>query len=83
MVTQEECLAYMNSPLSESERKFLTDAGWEFVNDTYMHIPNDYDGCMAEGISMIRNVLLQNKYPTIYWKHKGRCKEILEEILNK
>lgn len=44
-------------PLNDSEKQKLIDAGWVFVNDEYIEIPDDEDGCMAMGIHNIRRVL--------------------------
>lgn len=46
-----------NKPLAEAEKQIILDAGWEFLNDDYIFIPDDYDGCMAYGIEHIRTVL--------------------------
>jgi hypothetical protein len=79
-MTPEEYFAYMDRPLSDVEKQTLIDAGWAFSGDDYIYVPDDYDGCMASGIRSIRKILLRNEYPTIYIKHQGRCKDLLEEI---
>lgn len=80
-MTDDEYLEYMDKPLSEAEKQILTNAGWSFLNDEYIYIPDDYDGSMASGIRSIRRMLLGIQYPAIYSKHL-RTKDILEEILN-
>jgi hypothetical protein len=82
-MTKEEYFAFMDKPLSEVEKQTLIDAGWAFLNEEYIYIPDDYDGSMAYGIRSIRKVLLHKQHQTIYIKHHGQCKEILEEVLNK
>lgn len=82
-MTGEEYLDYMNSPLSDNEKETLLNDGWEFANDTYIYIPDDYDGCMASGISGIRKVLLHAQYPEVYNRNRGRCKDILEEVASR
>ena len=81
-MTNEEYCKYMENPLTESERQTLIDNGWIFLNEEYIYMPNDYDGCMQYGIKNIRKQLLYYKYPIPYVKHQGKCKEILEEILS-
>lgn len=44
-------------PLTQEEKQILIDAGWEFIDDDHIHIPNDYDGCMAYGIQQVRRIL--------------------------
>ena len=80
-MTNEEYFQYMDKPLSNIEKQILIDAGWEFLNDEYIYIPNDYDGCMAYGIRNIRRQVIYYQHPIVYTKHQGRCKDILEEIL--
>lgn len=46
-----------NTPLTEEEKNYLISAGWRFLNEEYIYLPDDYDGCMAYGISNIRRVL--------------------------
>lgn len=79
-MTKEEYFEYIDKPLSESEKQILIDAGWEFLNEDYIYIPDDYDGCMAYGIRSIRKTLLHYQYKDIYIKHAGRGKDILEEV---
>lgn len=50
----------MNQLTTEEKQKLL-DAGWVFVNDEYIEIPDDEDGCMAAGIINIRTVLASLK----------------------
>ena len=38
-------------------KETLLNAGWQFLNEEYIYIPNDYDGCMAYGIRNIRRIL--------------------------
>lgn len=49
----------MNSDkkLTLEEKQVLMGEGWKFLREDYIYIPNDYDGCMAEGIKNIRRVL--------------------------
>jgi len=44
-------------PLTEEEKQIIIDGGWAFLSDDYIHIPEDWDGCMAYGIRNIRRVL--------------------------
>lgn len=44
-------------PLTTEERLEITNAGWWFLNEEYIYVPNDDDGCMAYGIENIRRVL--------------------------
>lgn len=44
-------------PLSKEEVDKLKNNGWEFANPYYIYIPDDYDGCFAEGLSNIRKIL--------------------------
>lgn len=44
-------------PLTNKEKLILKENGWEFLNENYIYIPDDYDGCMAYGIRNIRCVL--------------------------
>ena len=52
-----------DKPLTDEEKNILVNAGWRFSSEDYIYIPNDYDGCMADGIRNIRRVLevIQNK----------------------
>lgn len=43
--------------LTPEEKQTIINAGWEFLNDEYIFIPDDEDGCMAYGIANIRKVL--------------------------
>ena len=43
--------------LSQEEKDILFSAGWRFLNENYIYIPDDYDGSMAYGIRNIRRVL--------------------------
>ena len=43
--------------LTDEEKAILVNAGWRFLNENYIYIPHDYDGCMAFGIRNIRRVL--------------------------
>lgn len=81
-MTDVEYFECMNKPLSFEEKQILTEAGWEFLNDEYIFIPNDYDSCMSAGIKNIRFVLLQIECPDLYAKY--RCmggKFLVEKIL--
>ena len=80
-MTNEEYYRYMDKPLSEVEKQLLIDDGWVFLNNEYIYIPDDYDGCMAYGIRSIRRLVLHCQHPIVYVKHQGECKKILEEIL--
>ena len=44
-------------PLTEEEKKLLISNGWKFLYSEFIYIPDDYDGCIAVGISSIRRVL--------------------------
>ncbi len=79
-MTPEEYFEYMDKPLSDAEKQTLTDAGWAFNGEDYIYIPDDYDGSMASGIRSIRRVLLSHQNRTVYIKHQGRCKDMLEEL---
>lgn len=46
-----------DEPLTDGEKQFLLDAGWVFLTDSYIYIPDDYDGCMASGIKNIRRII--------------------------
>lgn len=46
-----------DKPLTNDEKLILLNAGWRFLNENYIIIPDDYDGSMASGISSIRRVL--------------------------
>ena len=46
-----------NEPLTNKEKEILLNAGWQFLNENYIYIPDDYDGCMAYGIQNIRKIL--------------------------
>lgn len=81
-MTKEEYLTIMNKPLSEPEKQILIDNGWTFANDTYIFIKDDYDGCMADGTSAIRKILMKYQYPELYKKHKGNYADILSNIHN-
>jgi hypothetical protein len=39
----------MTTPLTLEEKQLVLNAGWEFLNDDYIFIPDDEDGCMAHG----------------------------------
>ena len=67
-MTDEEYHEYMNKPLSAEEKQFIIDGGWAFLNDEYIYLPDDYDGCMASGLRSIRRHLLARQYPDIYNK---------------
>lgn len=79
-MTDEEYLTYMNKPLSDAEKQQLIDNGWEFSNENYIFISNDYDGCMASGIINIRRVLLHIQHRDLYNKHVPHIKNMLEEL---
>lgn len=81
-LTQEEYFEYMQKPLSEAEKQTLIDAGWSFVNDTYIEKSNDYDGCMADGIINIRRILLHLQDPARFIRHHGNTSYILDEMLH-
>jgi len=53
----EQILNDRDKPLTECEKKILISNGWHFLNDNYIYIPDDYDGCMAYGIRNIRHIL--------------------------
>jgi hypothetical protein len=57
-MTNEEYLEYMTKPLTDHEKQIIIDAGWKFLNEDYIYIPDDYDGSMASGIKSIRRFLL-------------------------
>lgn len=80
-MTNEDYFTYMDKPLTELEKKTLIENGWAFLNEEYIFIPDDYDGCMAYGIRNIRRILIHDQHPNIYNKHNGKCKNILEELL--
>lgn len=42
---------------SEEDHALLKSEGWEFLNEEYIHIPNDEDGCMAYGEKNIRYII--------------------------
>jgi hypothetical protein len=46
-----------NEPLTDDEKVILERAGWQFLSDDYIYIPDDYDGSMAYGVSNIRQIL--------------------------
>lgn len=46
-----------DEPLNDEEKLILHNAGWRFLNENYIYIPDDYDGCMAYGIRNIRRIL--------------------------
>ena len=50
-------LPFDNVPLTTDEKGILIRAGWRFASDTYIFVPDDYDGQMADGIKAIRHVL--------------------------
>ena len=79
-MTDEEYLTYMNKPLFDAEKQQLIDNGWEFANENYIFIPNDYDGCMASRIINIRRVLLHIQHRDLYNKHVPHIKNVLEEL---
>ena len=79
-MTNEEYIEYMTKPLTDNEKQIIIDAGWKFLNEDYIYIPDDYDGSMASGIKSIRRFLLHQQYREIFNKHQGRCKSILEEV---
>ena len=70
----------MDRPLSCEEKQQLLDAGWAFLNEEYIYIPDDYDGSFAYGIRQLRRVLLHLQHPEVYIRHSARCKDILEEL---
>ncbi len=46
-----------DKPLTNNEKSLLLNSGWRFLNENYIYIPDDYDGCMAYGIRNIRRIL--------------------------
>ena len=78
-MTNEEYFEYMDRPLSHNEKQMLLDDGWSFLNEEYIY-RDDYDGSFAHGIRQIRRVLLHLQYLTVYVKHSGKCKDVLEEV---
>jgi hypothetical protein len=45
-------------PLTEEEKQLLLDNGWAFAGKEYVYLPDDYDGCFAEGVEQIRRFIL-------------------------
>lgn len=82
-MTDEEYREWCFRPLSDEEKKVLTDKGWVFLSEDYMEIPNDYDGCMAASIQSIRKVLLISLHPDLYFKHRGHVRDILSDIADR
>lgn len=80
MITQEEYDVYMKKPLSVEEKQILIDHGWEFANENYIFIPDDYDGCMASGLNGIRKVLMGYTHHDLYIKHQANMAKIIEEL---
>ena len=60
--------AHLTKPLTPTEVLTLIENGWEFLNDEYIYIPDDDDGCMAYGIRCIRRILNH-----INNKEKSKC----------
>jgi len=42
---------------NREELKLLESEGWVFVDENYIYIPGDEDGCMADGEQNIRYVI--------------------------
>lgn len=47
----------MEQQLTKEEKDILLYEGWEFINEEYIYIPDDWDGCMAYGIKNIRKII--------------------------
>ena len=47
----------MNEIYTDEDLKLLSYAGWVFIAPDYICIPNDYDGCMAQGHDNIRKII--------------------------
>lgn len=44
-------------PYSAEDQQLLELAGWVFSAPDYIHIPDDYDGCMASGHENIQHII--------------------------
>lgn len=69
--TEEEKKAYLeyfSKPLTDEEKAVIIKNGWEFLNEEYIFIPDDYDGCMAYGTNGIRRVLMRMQHKDLFYK---------------
>lgn len=55
-----------NTTLTDEEKLILINAGWKFLKEDHIFIPDDYDSCIAYGIETIRYILekINNKNKT-------------------
>jgi len=47
----------MSKQISQEDKQLLLEDGWVFASEDYIFIPDDDDGCMANGVDMIRRVI--------------------------
>lgn len=71
--------AFWKTPLSDEEKELLISKGWEFLNENYIFIPDDYDGCMAYGDS-IRTVLMGYQEPELYRECRANRRIIAKRL---
>ena len=82
-ITDDERAAYhafWNTPLINEDKELLISKGWAFLNEKYIYIPDDYDGCMAYGIDSIRRVLISYQMPELYRECRANRRIIAKRL---
>jgi hypothetical protein len=62
---------------TDEDLRLLAAAGWVFGAPDYIHIPDDYDGCMAQGHDNIRKIVNDLRWR---WKNSEELHQVVSEF---